>query len=159
MNKEERFLEKVEKTDTCWIWKGYITIYGYGYISFRSGKNRKRYYAHRLSYILNKGKIPKNFQIDHLCRNTKCVNPSHLEAVTATENNARSFSTSARNTRKTHCLRGHPFSGKNLHVYSNGHRRCKTCHRNNKLKLYHLNKKGPVGPCGVTSSSATVPTR
>lgn len=38
---------------------------------------------------------------------------------------------------KTHCLRGHPFSGDNLHILPSGHRRCRTCHRQRAKDRYH----------------------
>ena len=39
--------------------------------------------------MLFKGPIPKDLVIDHLCHNTRCVNPDHLELVTKTENGKR----------------------------------------------------------------------
>jgi hypothetical protein len=44
---------------------------------------------HRNIYQLYHGKIPKTLVIDHICRNRKCINPNHLEAVTSSENNHR----------------------------------------------------------------------
>jgi hypothetical protein len=82
----ERFVEKVEKTDTCWNWTG-STDRGYGKIGLRRGV--APLYAHRVSYEFHVGPIPAGLQLDHLCRNRSCVNPAHLEPVTQRENLAR----------------------------------------------------------------------
>jgi hypothetical protein len=67
----------------CWIWKLAKTNQGYGLCSGPSGKTTC---AHRLYYEDKWGQIPPGRQIDHLCRIPSCVNPDHLEAVTAKEN-------------------------------------------------------------------------
>lgn len=82
--------------------------------------------AHRVSYEIFKGKIPKGLSIDHKCRNIKCINPEHLEAVTQRENTLRGISIVAKNAKKTHCLRGHELSGENLTIQNNT-RQCKKC--------------------------------
>lgn len=114
----EKFWPKVEKTDECWLWTGCRTgtsfSDGYGRLFVGKGRHRKTVLAHRLSYELAFGKIPDGLHLDHLCRNTLCVNPSHLEPVTCAENNARGISPAAKNKRKTQCKHGHPLSGKNL---------------------------------------------
>jgi len=46
-------------------------------------------YTHRVAYEMWSGPIPNGLYIDHLCRNTICVNPRHLEPVTARENRRR----------------------------------------------------------------------
>lgn len=84
--------------------------------------------AHRAAYEAFVGPIPKGLTIDHLCRNTRCVNPSHLEPTTIKENVMRGMAVSAINSRKTTCKRGHPLSGSNLYLSSKGYRTCATCH-------------------------------
>lgn len=39
-------------------------------------------YAHRAMYEQEVGPITEGLELDHLCRQTMCVNPSHLEPVT-----------------------------------------------------------------------------
>lgn len=77
-----RFWWYVAKTDECWNWTGGTTK---GYGSF-TDTNRRKVYAHRFSWELHRDPIPEGLVIDHLCRNTLCVNPDHLEPVTQQEN-------------------------------------------------------------------------
>jgi hypothetical protein len=86
--------------------------------------------AHRAAYTLLVAPIPDGLTIDHLCRNTSCVNPAHLEPVTQRENGLRGTSPAAVNARKVECVNGHPLSGDNLHIGTDGSRRCRICNRN-----------------------------
>ncbi len=98
----ERFLAKVcISTEGCAEWAGRINPNGYGEFSV-GGRNGM---AHRWAYEHFVGPIPEGLQLDHLCRNRRCVLPAHLEPVTGRENKARSpFA----NQHKTHCKFGHP---------------------------------------------------
>ncbi len=80
----ERFVNKIEVAiDSCWEWTGSLSTNGYGFIW--SGAENIR--AHRFAYEYFKCEaIPEGLEIDHLCRNHKCVNPDHLEVVTRREN-------------------------------------------------------------------------
>ena len=69
----------------CWDWVGTKTRFGYG-LARLGPRNTPLRQAHRMMYERHKGPIPKGLVIDHLCRNTSCVNPDHLEAVTQKEN-------------------------------------------------------------------------
>lgn len=137
----DRFWSKVEKTDTCWNWTACKNNTGYGLFSI----NNMMILSHRFSYELHKGKIPIGLEIDHLCRNRLCCNPDHLEAVTGKENIMRGDTGKAFGQRqkfKTHCPKGHPYSGDNLYIKPNGQRNCKECCRISKRvhreKLFNL---------------------
>jgi hypothetical protein len=124
----ERFIRKIEtnrEPDGCWNWRGSGEGHGYGLFGVKRFMAR----AHRVSYEYYVGPIAPGLQIDHLCRNRRCVRPDHLEPVTQRENILRGTSPSAANARKTECLRGHPLSGDNLYVDKKGGRSCRECTR------------------------------
>lgn len=126
----DRFWEKVEKTDGCWFWRGTkswgASRQDYGVIGLgRKGEGQD--YAHRVAYALAKGPIPDGYYIDHLCRNTLCVRPDHLEAVTPRENVLRGDTIAARHAARTHCPQGHPYEPPHLWVDKHGYRHCRTC--------------------------------
>jgi hypothetical protein len=80
------------------------------------------------------GDVPSGYELDHLCRNTSCVNPSHLEAVTHHENLSRSPLMGGWETtrkRPTRCPAGHDYDERNTRVYG-GKRQCVTCGRERK---------------------------
>jgi len=115
-----RFWAKVTQGDGCWTWTATVNSRGYGQWAV-NGVSKS---AHRLTYEAIVGPIPDGLTIDHLCRNKRCVNPAHMEPVTAAENNRRKPSST-----KTHCVRGHELSGDNLRINGLGRRSCRTCAR------------------------------
>lgn len=128
----DRFIENIELADSgCIEWTGGMNGSGYGqfYVGRDANPSTGKGYAHRWSYVTFVEPIPDGLHIDHLCRNPKCVNPDHLEAVTRVENVLRGESQWARNARKSECPSGHPLSGDNLRHTSRGERRCRECDR------------------------------
>lgn len=114
----------------CWNWAGAVSNRSYGSIYYE-GRMQK---AHRVMWIISRGEIPNVMDLDHLCRNRICINPEHLEPVTRSENLLRS-PLMDRNSRRTHCIRGHEFTEENTRYRpGSGHRTCITCmdmHRRN----------------------------
>jgi hypothetical protein len=88
-------LVEIDEVTGCWQWLGAA-----GGDSSKTGKtygtmrfNGRYVRAHRHYYERYRGPIPEGMVLDHLCRNTLCVNPDHLEAVTQIENVRRGDAT------------------------------------------------------------------
>lgn len=119
----QRLKRRSKKTaEGCLEWQGCLTTAGYGAIFFE-GRKRE---AHLIAYETFVGRVPKGKELDHLCRNRKCINTAHLEPVTHKENVRRGEGACAKHARKTRCVNGHPFNKKNTYVTSE-RRRCREC--------------------------------
>ena len=68
--------------DDCWAWRGTIGAGGYGVVKTSLGTEK----AHRLSYRIHFGEIPKGEYVLHSCDNPICVNPNHLRAGSRSDN-------------------------------------------------------------------------
>lgn len=141
----DRFTEKVTPNDAgCHEWTADVSNSGYGRF-WVEGKQKAL--AHRWSYEYHIGPIPDGLVIDHLCRNKLCVNPSHLEPVTYSENALRGVGPEMRSAIKftaTHCSQGHEFTPENTKY--NGIKRvdriCVTCAKDGRKRQYESDKTG-----------------
>lgn len=126
---EERLFAKIAKSEGCWEWTGALQTNGYGYIKGPQGSSPRMLLAHRAVYELRVAAILPGQHIDHLCRNTRCVNPDHLEAVTPLENTHRSIKSLGRTILKPGgtCKRGHVLVEGNYYCTALGYYRCREC--------------------------------
>src|SRR6266404_4287882 len=79
---EPRFWKKVIKSDGCWEWSGSRDTWNYGLIWL----NKRIEKAHRMSWLIHNGELPKGVLILHKCDNPPCVRPDHLYAGTPKDN-------------------------------------------------------------------------
>lgn len=70
----------------CWpAWK----LNASGYAQITPAHVREKVYVHHLSYALFVGGYSQGRQIHHRCHTRNCLNPAHLEALTAKQHAAR----------------------------------------------------------------------
>jgi len=116
----------IPKLETpCWNWTGAINEKGYGVFHYDSGTFK----AHRFVYEYLVDKITEGLELDHLCRNKKCVNPEHLKPKPHIENVRAGINGSDDQwqRKKTHCKNGHKFTIKNTRITVRGIRVCIKC--------------------------------
>jgi len=116
----------VVQENGCWEWTGSTKGKG-GYGQIVVGG--RTYWAHRWMWERLRGPIPFGFQIDHLCRNPRCIRVEHLELVTGLENLRRGRSVSATTARTGVCQRGHRLDEQNTYVTPDGRQQCRACAR------------------------------
>jgi HNH endonuclease len=124
----------------CWLWTASTNGAGYGQFQVGGQHGGLRALAHRFSYENQYGPIPEGLTVDHLCRNTVCVNPRDLEAVSRRTNVLREISSCARNAIKTQCPAGHEYTLENTKKRK-GKRYCQACNAEN---LAHSTRAGQV---------------
>lgn len=130
----------------CWIWTGgYCGTMGRGgYGNFT--EFGKKILCHRWFFEQFIKKLEPNQHIHHLCEQTRCCNPWHLQPLSPGEHNLIGNGSPAINARKTHCKYGHPLSGDNLVIEKPQMRRqCRICNNRRALEKYYRNKKKKEG--------------
>ena len=134
----EYFLSKINVVESgCWEWSGCLDHHGYSHFNDKSSG----YKGHRFIYSYFFGDIKSNLVLDHLCKNTKCCNPNHLEQVTQRENILRGSSLFAMKAKQTHCKRGHEFNNTNTYYRKDrpNTRTCRVCSYNIRKKHRNMN--------------------
>lgn len=139
---EEAFWARVEvgDADECWHWTGPIKDGG-GYGNATLPGRPGTFGAHVVAWYWTHGEVPPaGMHLDHVCHNADpdcpggvchhraCVNPKHLVVATPLENLMNGKSVPRVLGQRKACDKGHPFSGANLVIRSDGARRCRQCH-------------------------------
>lgn len=139
----DRFWSKVDRNGPlpdyapnlgpCWVWIAKTVARGYGAMRVAD----KKVMAHRFAYETCIGPIPRGLHLDHLCRVPRCVNPNHLEPVSAYVNWERGQSPSRLVQGAETCKRGHAWNEANTYrpSYRPGARFCRVCNREARARL------------------------
>ena len=147
----KRFYKYVEKTDSCWNWTGSKDARGYGQFGVNCGEVRRTVRSHRFSFKHHYKSMRAGFVLDHICKNTLCVNPDHLREVTPSVNNyENSNSLAGTYHKRLSCFKGHTYTdGSYKHYPSQGknNRFCLICQKERN------DKKGKKNAKTVQSSS------
>lgn len=123
----KRFMQKVEKTDKCWLWTA-GTQKGYGAFHLNGSMNR----AHRVIYRHFFGDIEDGQEIDHTCFIKNCVNPYHLDKVTPSVNtrrgkrNAKQVKLTYKSQETEYCKNGHRRNIGNTYEFGK-YKICRVC--------------------------------
>jgi hypothetical protein len=111
---------KINKTESCWLWTGHINNVGY---SRYNSKDFASGYVHRQMFYIANGYLPEPPNVvGHLCEVRNCVNPKHLTEQTQSAN-VRQYT-----DKRVACPKGHTYDEKNTYIRKNGARKCRACH-------------------------------
>jgi hypothetical protein len=128
------FIHRPVPDTQCWITPFAVKEGQYAYATINGRKRR----LHGALYGLIVGAVPDGLELDHLCRNTRCVNPWHLEPITHQENVLRGAS-GVLQIRRDRCRKGHLYDETNTYQSTNG-RVCRKC-QNESQRRYRARKE------------------
>lgn len=74
----------------CWLWTAAVTSRGYGSVWDRGSMRQAHLVVFEICVRNGRPLQGRRRELDHRCRNRRCVNPAHMEPVTRGENNRRS---------------------------------------------------------------------
>ncbi len=122
-----RFWVKVglDESSGCWLWLAGLNRGGYGQFEIGTNQHHKTVAAYKHAYRVLVGAIAPGFELDHLCRVRRCVNPGHLEPVTRAENIRRGAGFGG--LLRIACKRGHSLVGPAASVPNGKYRTCRQC--------------------------------
>ena len=118
----DRILERLDvDQDGCWLWTRSTKEGRYGQAWWKDRMVR----VHKITYQVLIGPIGDGLELDHLCCNTMCANPYHLEQVTHAEN-MRRYGDNLETCRKGHdrTTHGYEYVGPTRHFWV-----CRECKR------------------------------
>jgi len=116
----------------CWNWPNAVNRSGQPILSV----DGEIWLAHRFTYQVWRarwhrlaGVLRPHVPLVPGCGSRRCVNPFHMFPVDAERGIGPPSPRGDLNRHRTHCPRGHPYAGANLHTRPCGRRRCRKCHR------------------------------
>jgi hypothetical protein len=116
----------------CWEWTESLTRKKNGYA--RTSVNGVMKNVNTIIYEFFIDLVPNGFELDHLCKITRCVLYLHMEPVTRDENRRRAV---LDYRARENCGYGHKFTEESTYIDKNGTRICKICRDKNVKKSHY----------------------